>query len=248
MRKTLFTLVVAGSASALALTAATAAQAQQGGGPRQEVRGVGASIDVEEVSSEFALLSVLGPGAPISEDGFLNLGLLDEVWSAKFVCGQVPADEEHLEKPAPEFAQDQHALTPGTYLTAINVFNPLNDAVAFTKAAVEAPAERVGDGTIGAIGEGVSVTLGPGQAIEIDCVTINEELLGEDPGEDNPVAFGLRKGFVRLSVACPDLVLPLGTAELLALLDLLCPDIEVTAVYTYKNVEETARGDGRNNK
>jgi hypothetical protein len=58
------------------------------------------------------------------------------------------------------------------------------------------------------------------------------------------VAFGLRKGFVRVTVGCPDLVPPLGAAELLASLDLLCPDLEVTAVYTYKNIEERTRGGG----
>jgi hypothetical protein len=123
---------------------------------------VGASIDVEEVSSEFAVLSLLGGGPPIVVDGpiITQLGLLEEVWSAKFVCGQVPADEEHLEKPAPEFAQEVHALTPGTYLTGINVFNPLNDSVTFTKTAVEAPAERDSGDAAGELGELVPVTLG----------------------------------------------------------------------------------------
>jgi hypothetical protein len=233
--KPAFTLALAlAGASAFALTA----QAQSNG------VGVGASIDVEEVSSKVVFSDTVVNNAVVN-------GLPSpefRVHVAKFVCGQVPADKKHPEKPGGEFAFEQHALTPGTYLTAINIFNPNLQTVEVEKFVSLAAAERVGDdGPVSAgdmdDGEFVGVVLEGGQSVEIDCITITTELLDDQSNgqNKNPVDFDLLKGFVVPIVECGQVedLATLQSTDFDLFLDIFCPELKVTAVYTYKNIEPT---------
>ncbi len=220
--KALLTLALAlGGIAAVAPTAQAQGRADPPPFRGNAAVGVGASIAVEEVVPRNLFLPGQEPGE----------GSVNRVHAAKFVCGQVPADGEHSEKPDGEFAQSAHALTPGTYLTAINVLNPGGLEHNFIKFAIEAVPERDFEPGSGARGFGrrVDETLEPFDALEIDCIDIHQDLLGRELGADNPVDFGLEKGFV--VIITPDCPID---AEGNCVSDLV-----VTAVYTYKNVEQS---------
>jgi hypothetical protein len=70
-------------------------------------------------------------------------------YAVKVVCG------------SPDSAQ----AAPGTYFTAINVYNPSRDTVRFTvRIAATSPGMRPGP-----VSPTFGASLGPGQALEIDC-------------------------------------------------------------------------------
>jgi len=99
--------------------------------------GTGASIDVETVKSQ-------------------KIGDND-VFSVKFLCGEIPAPVDPAEG---------SPLAPGSYRTAININNPNPGSVAFTATAVPA------DGSLGGPIVSPPSPL-PGQrADEVDCVDI----------------------------------------------------------------------------
>lgn len=82
---------------------------------------------------------------------------LHTVYSAKFSCGNV-ADDSKAD------------VVKGRYLTAVNIHNPNMQTVQFKKLAVIALAER--ETAYGAISNTVSESLGPEQAIYVDCTDI----------------------------------------------------------------------------
>jgi len=181
-----------------------AAQYVGGGQPSPETDGAsvgvgtGASIDVEIVTPK-----QLGP----------NWG-----FSAKFLCGEIPALDEYLAEGSP--------LAPGSYRTAINIHNPNPLAVTFEMKAVIANAQRQPRGAISLY---VPDLLEADQALEVDCVDIQS--LFEDMGpvyiEDELVAVidsGFFKGFVVITVP------RLQQGHRIA-----TPD--VVGVYTLKNVD-----------
>ena len=69
-------------------------------------------------------------------------------------------------------------FTPAVYRTVINLYNPQDAAVQFTKTAVVARSERSPRGLISAAH---ADTLQPGEAIGIDCVDIQTLLGGPQP-------------------------------------------------------------------
>jgi len=135
------------------------------------------------------------------------------VFSAKFLCGRI--------LPAPLNPQDPggtELLVPGTYLTAINIYNPNTFQVRFTKKAIKTFSQR--SRTRVPASTQVIETLGPMQGLEVDCCDI-DELFGGDCGNfvDLVVNFGqFTKGFVDIAI---NPFVPL----------------EVEGVYTLKNVE-----------
>ena len=87
----------------------------------------------------------------------------DFQYAVKLVCGVLhPTDK------AP-----RHPLPPGQYFTAVNIHNPSRcDSVTFLwKVAVGLPAPHVGT-----VSPFADVTLGPDEAVEIDCPNVMEQL------------------------------------------------------------------------
>lgn len=91
-------------------------------------------------------------------------------YTVKYVCGK----------------GDGKILAFGYYYTAINILNANDSTVTYTKKVVSALPDRPGEATAP-----VSVSLKPGQAIEIDCPEIME-VVKYPPGTRSPVT----KGFV----------------------------------------------------
>ena len=133
------------------------------------------------------------------------------VFAAKFLCGTI-APGGTPQVPPPGFP-----LVPGTYLTAINIYNPNTFQVRFAKKAIitNPQGQRRGQ-----VSTQVIETLGSMQGLEVDCCDI-AELFGEDCDDfvDLVVNFGqFTKGFVDIAI---NPFVPL----------------EVEGVYTLKNVE-----------
>ena len=131
------------------------------------------------------------------------------VFSAKFLCGTIPPLI-----PGSELPLGTDLLVPGTYLTAINIYNPNTFTVRFTKKAIKTFSQR--SRTRVPASTQVIETLGPMQGLEVDCCDI-DELFGGDCGNATNLP-GFSKGFVDIAI---NPFVPL----------------EVEGVYTLKNVE-----------
>lgn len=136
--------------------------------------------------------------------------IVDErrVFAVKILCGRVrPA--------APgDFPLPPELLTPGFYLSAVNIHNPHNVSVTFAKKAVVTLPERSPlPGTVSRIRKEV---LGPDQGMEVDCQDVFGLLTPP------PAMFGattpLIKGFVVLEISADF-------------------QLDVVAVNTFKNLE-----------
>lgn len=156
--------------------------------------GVGVSVDVETIE-------------PIAADE----GLERVIYSAKFVCGTIRGNPRNPQFPA-QFTNQRHLLVPGTYLSAINIFNPNAQDVNIRKKAVIAVPQRQGEP--GKPGQVQKEFLPPYGALEVDCIDILR-LLNQNPAE---LQERVIKGFVVVEIDVP---LRLG----------------VTAVHTLKNVD-----------
>lgn len=167
--------------SVLALTAMSALSACAGG------VGAGGTVDVEAVSSKRILGQV--------------------VFSAKFLCGTIPAEPGLPQFPAspPDLSV---LLAPGTYLTTINIHNPDTLTVMFSKKAVESERQWQGPGTIG---ESVRDSLVWDQGLQVDCRDIQRLLR-----DTIPLQTHFTEGFVVVRSE---------------------RELDVTAVYAFKNVE-----------
>ena len=154
----------------------------------QGATGVGASIEVVPISHR-------------------TISFRGGVFSAKFLCGTILPDPLNFQLPvggAPG--------VPGTYITAINIYNPNNFTVRFAKKAIETIPQNIRN-IRGAVGRQVIETLGPMQGLEVDCQNIWElfNFGAFEPGGQ------LRKGFVDIAIN------PFV-------------HLEVVGVYTLKNV------------
>ena len=122
------------------------------------------------------------------------------VYPVKFICGnfmpQVMAGATDPDGP----------LSPGTYLTAVNIVNPIDSAgdasldIRATQTFIQDP----GNGS-GIVGAPVTKTLAPYHGLEIDCGDIRD-LLG------NPTELFL-KGFVLIETTQPLSVVPVYTVQ-----------------------------------
>ena len=133
------------------------------------------------------------------------------VFAAKFLCGTI-APGGTPQVPPPGFP-----LVPGTYLTAINIYNPNTFQVRFTKKAIKTFSQR--SRTRVPASTQVIETLGPMQGLEIDCCDI-AILFGEVCNDLTDLLTNLgqfTKGFVDIAI---NPFVPL----------------EVEGVYTLKNV------------
>ena len=130
------------------------------------------------------------------------------VYLAKFLCGTILHDPNNLQLPS-----GGDLLVPGTYLTAINIYNPNTFQVRFAKKAIitNPQGQRRGQ-----VSTQVIETLGSMQGLEVDCCNIGQLL---NPGivctPTDDLAFF--KGFVDIAI---NPFVPL----------------EVEGVYTLKNV------------
>lgn len=90
-------------------------------------------------------------------------GRTDFQYAVKLVCGVLTTGDRGVRNPLP----------PGHYFTAVNVHNPSRcDSVRLRwKVAVGLPTPRIG--TVSSFAE---VTLGPDEAVEIDCPNVMEQL------------------------------------------------------------------------
>jgi len=152
--------------------------------------GVGASIEVVPISHK-------------------TISFRGGVFSAKFLCGLIVDDGAN-----PQFPSGTGPLVPGTYLTAINIYNPNNFTVRFAKKAIIANPQREPRGPVS---RQVIETLGPMQGLEVDCCDIAQLF---SPGRvcTTEVLFGdFTKGFVDIAI---NPFVPL----------------DVVGVYTLKNV------------
>ncbi|MGH9936380.1 MAG: hypothetical protein ACREAM_09045 [Blastocatellia bacterium] len=153
-----------------------------------KLSGVGASLDVERV--------------PASRNAQGRL-----LFPVKFLCGGIKSD------PAmPEFGDP---LSPGTYLTAINIHNPNQNVVRFRKKALITNPQGQPQGIVGRF---VHESLEPNAGLEVDCKNIIELLGGNI---SFPKEF--TKGFVVIETIPST------------------PFLDVVAVYTYKNIEPRPR-------
>ena len=116
-------------------------------------------------------------------------------YAAKFVC----------------FTGNALAVVPGTYLTTINIHNPHTLPVTIKKKAVLALPERASRGEISPF---VTETLGPDEAMGVDC----KDIKGLFPKP--PVSF--IEGFVVIQVA------PQANFQ-------TAPELDVVGVYTAKH-------------
>lgn len=132
--------------------------------------------------------------APAGADVAAGLGLDEEevqanldpltgtpTWSVKFVCGSLAADDP---------------LVRAVYRTAINVHNFTSGFVSFQKKVVVALPQRSPER--GPVTDFTVETLGPNEALEIDCIDIRA-LLADTGFEDVPFI----KGFVVLQTVDP---------------------------------------------
>jgi hypothetical protein len=150
--------------------------------------GVGVSIDVESIAPKYIII----PGSPS-----------EFVYAIKFLCGTIQHGVN------PQFPASDQPLVPGTYLTAINIFNPYPFEVQFTiQIVVTYPAGYPPAQTINVFNE----KLGAKSGLEIDCEHINKLL-----GVGSTLQDLFLKGFVVITT----------TQE---------PYLDVVAVYTLKNV------------
>lgn len=141
------------------------------------------------------------------------------VFSAKCLCG-------NLITPSP--------LISGLYRTAINIHNPNSFQVKFLKKVVISNPQR--SGTRGQISQKVGETLGPNDALEIDC----EDIMAF-PGLP-PVPF--LKGFVVIEVPPQQVATTATDKEATGAIIVVpipirpvIPRLNVVGVYTYKNIE-----------
>jgi len=160
----------------------------------QGATGVGASIEVVPISHR-------------------TISFRGGVFSAKFLCGTILPDPLNFQLPvggAPG--------VPGTYITAINIYNPNTFTVRFAKKAIITNPQ--GQRRVRASTQ-VIETLGPMEGLEVDCQNIWElfNFGAFEPGGQ------LRKGFVDIAIN------PFV-------------HLEVVGVYTLKNVVCTAPGPG----
>jgi hypothetical protein len=119
------------------------------------------------------------------------------VYSVKFICGDEPVPNPTPKPPA------EPPVKPGNYTTSINIHNfHLDQRAVFTKTAVIAPTEADFEKNPNQIQSSkvVSITLLPGQPIEIDCSDI-VNLFGTLPPSSGPFI----KGFVELRGSFPTL-------------------------------------------
>jgi hypothetical protein len=184
----------------LALSQALASSASaQSGGPIG-VRGFGIET-VQPVRTEVVL------------SGALKSVTLRQ--SAKFLCGRIPR-ATHEETSAQVFP-----LGPATYQTAINVYNPNDFPVQIVKRAVTSPL----NGQPGVVGNAITETLGPKQAIELDAAAI-AILAGLPPFTSTTHFFS---GFIEISTSVTGSVVigkPFPEPA----------SIQVVAVYTVSNI------------
>ncbi len=173
--------------------------------------GTGASIDVEIVTPKQIRAT--------------------SVFSVKFLCGEILPGGASLEQGSSENASlaQGSPLAPGSYRTAINIHNPNPQAVKFEKKAVIALSQRSLER--GRISDPVPEFLLPDEAMEVDCLDINELLFPGGGPPPNPQGSDLLdrnflpqfiKGFVVIHV--PRQGQGLGT-------------LDVVGVYTLKNVD-----------
>jgi len=135
------------------------------------------------------------------------------VFSAKFLCGEIPHDPANPQNPIAG-----ELLVPGTYLTAINIYNPNTFQVRFAKKAIitNPQGQRRGQ-----VSTQVIETLGSMQGLEVDCCNIVQLFTpGTVCTPDDIVFF---KGFVDIAI---NPFVPL----------------DVVGVYTLKNVVITSDG------
>lgn len=94
-------------------------------------------------------------------------------YAAKFVCGRNN--------------QDRVRVTPGMYTTAINIFNPSDEPIAFRKkiALTYPPKEQ----RPGKVSDSISHVLPPHHALAVDCEEIPREFFG-------PLGTPYSKGFL----------------------------------------------------
>lgn len=150
-------------------------------------QGVGASLQVVPIT----------PSRTTLANGLIT-------YSVKFLCGTIPEDPTNPQLPAAG-----SPLTPGTYLTAVNIHNPNPKPVDFRKKAVVANPQGQQRGQIGQF---VGETLKPDEALEVDCANIGQLL---KPGSIFKPSDPFVKGFVVIITKQP---------------------LDVVGVYTYKNV------------
>ena len=156
-------------------------------------------------------------GKPAQDDSVAPPGRNQLVYPVKFVCGSIPG--EHFDipdgstafEPNMQKASREPPVKPGNYATAINIYNYQNDDVKFTKKAVIA---RPQGKPLGPISGVITESLGPGQALEVDCPNIAS--LFELGGQVVP---DFIKGFVEIAVDNPR------------------DQLEVVAVYTAEKME-----------
>jgi hypothetical protein len=160
------------------------------------------------------LASLWACGSGVGVGGSLDVESVDarsygewNVYSAKFLCGTIIADENLPESPA-GWPEQPPTLVPGFYLTSVNVLNLDTTVVRLWKKAVEIRAQR---SSRGMVGEEVRDTLGMNRGLNIDCPDILL-LLNQD--------YSPRVSFVEGFVV-------IRSRHLL----------DVEAVYSFKNVE-----------
>lgn len=179
-----------GIVAACVLATPLAAHAQ---GPLPTGIGVGASVDVESIE-------------PIETGRDLPRSVGERIWTAQFLCGEI----------SPAGAPDRGSpLAPGSYRTAVNVFN----GQAFHPAEIDlvlAVAQGPDQPQIPRV-RPEALVIDPLRAVELDCDFIRP-LFGNAPS--------FIKGFVQLAARRD----AHGNSKL----------IKVGAVYTMKNVETAA--------
>src|SRR3990172_550229 len=161
--------------------------------------------------SEAQILGGVGVGAslevvPISHR---TISFRGGVFSAKFLCGEIPHDQANPQNPIAG-----ELLVPGTYLTAINIYNPNNFTVRFAKKAIITNPQRE---RRGAVSNQIIETLGPMQGLEVDCCDIAQLFTSGLECNAENLFGGFSKGFVDISI---NPFVPL----------------DVVGVYTLKNV------------
>jgi hypothetical protein len=172
-------------------------------------QGVGASLDVQTISSQ----KIVPRGAPSTA-----VPVPVQVFSAKFLCGTIkPTTITSAAGDVTTLPQLGNPLVPGTYLTAINIHNPNFTPITFRKKAVVTNPERQEPGRIGEL---VTEELKPDAGMEVDCVDILSLLNLVGPDEDPSVYLNenFLKGFVVIQTRDST-------------------PLDVVGVYTSKNVE-----------
>ena len=120
------------------------------------------------------------------------------VYPVKFICGSIPGETFAIPagstafEPNMQIASREPPVKPGNYATAVNIYNYQNADVKFTKKAVIA---RPQGQTLGPTSGVISESLGPGQALEVDCPNIALMF-----GASGTVVPDFIKGFVEISI------------------------------------------------